>query len=188
MHPAATQLAKDIYRVYLKDKGYRYVSRAFRYEFAGGCVISRLRGCSKYNRDDAPRWRFQIDSRILFDDLDYDPQHWPVGAQPHGRYAGGLYTIEDPDDTKPRRIADDICRLTGRLVAERKTIRRAFRARLRAKRDGRDGKFAHIPREMNSSELAQVEEWLAEQSRSSTPSAAASRRSPRPKSEGSRHG
>ena len=93
-------------------------------------MISRLRGCSKFNRDDAPRWRFQVDSRILFDDLDYDPQHWPVGPQPHGRYAGGLYSIEDPDKTKPRRIAEDICHLTDRLLAERKTIRAAFARRI----------------------------------------------------------
>jgi hypothetical protein len=164
MHPAVIQLAKDIHQAYLRDKGYRYVSRTFRYEFEGGCVISRLRGCSKFNRDDAPRWRFQIDSRILFDDLDYDPQHWPIGPQPHGRYAGGLYKIEDPDHTKPKRIADDICQLTNRLVTERKTIRRAFMARLRKRREGHDNKFVHIPRKLSPSEIAQVEEWLARQS------------------------
>jgi len=164
MLPAAIQLAKDIQQAYLKDKGYRYVSRTFHYEFNGGRVISRLRACSKYNRDDAPQWRFQVDSRILFDDLDYDPQHSPIGPQPHGRYAGGLYKIEDPDDTKSKRIADDICRLTDRLVAERKTIRRTFMARIRRRREGRDSKFVHIQRELSPSETAQVEGWLAKQS------------------------
>jgi hypothetical protein len=126
MHPAAIQLTKDIHEDFLKEKGYRLVSKTLRYKFTGGCVISRLRGCSKFNRDDAPYWRFQVDSRIVFDDLDYDPIRSPA----HGRYAGGLYTIEDPDKTKPRRIAEDICHLTDRLLAERGTIRAAFMSRI----------------------------------------------------------
>jgi hypothetical protein len=138
MHPAAIQLTKDIHQEYLKDKGYRLVADTFRYKFPGGCVISRLRGCSKYNRDDASRWRFQIDSRILFDDLEYDPQTWPVGPQPRGRYAGGLYSIEGLDEATPGNIVDDICRLTDRLISEREAIRSAFVARIQARREGRD--------------------------------------------------
>ena len=94
-------------------------------------MVNRLRGCSKYNRDAAPRWRFQVDSRILFDDLEYDPQRWPIGPQPWGKYGGGLYSIEDPDKTKLKRIADDICNLTDRLVAERQIIRAAFALRIK---------------------------------------------------------
>jgi hypothetical protein len=135
MHPAAIQLAKDIHREYLESKGYRFVANTFRYEFPGGCVISRLRGCSKYNRDDAERWRFQVGSRILFDDLEYDPDTWPVCPPPGGRYAGGLYAIEDMDEAMPRRIAEDICRLTDRLISEREVMRSAFAARVAGRRD-----------------------------------------------------
>ncbi len=124
MHPAAVQLTKDIHEDFLKKKGYRLVANTLRYKFSGGCVISRLRGCSKYNRDDAPCWAFQVDSRIVFDDLDYDP---PVSAwRPHSHRVGSLYYIEDPKKTKPRRIAEDICHLTDCLLAERDTIRASF--------------------------------------------------------------
>jgi hypothetical protein len=131
MHPAAIQLTKDIHEEYLKEKGYRLVANTLRYKFSGGCVINRLRGCSKYNRNDAARWRFQIDSRILFDDLEYDPQTWPVGPPPRGRYSGGLYEIKDLDKTMAKRITDDICRLTDRLIAEQETMRAAFASRIK---------------------------------------------------------
>lgn len=160
MHAAAIQLTKTIHAEYLRDKGYRLVANTLRYYFPGGYVISRLRGCSKFNRDDAPRWRFQIDSRILFDDLDYDPQTWPVGPPPRGSYAGGLYSIEDPDKTKPRRIAADICRLTDRLVGEREATRAAFVARIQARREGfYDRKVTY---QLSDSQRAQLAPWLVE--------------------------
>jgi hypothetical protein len=131
MHPAAIQLTKAIHEEFLKEKGYRLVGNTLRYQFTGGCVISRLRGCSKFNRDDAPSWRFQIDCKILFDDLDYDPQRKLNCPHPNGSYAGGLYSIEDPDKTKPRRIAEDISVLTDRLLAERDVLRKAFARRIK---------------------------------------------------------
>jgi hypothetical protein len=166
MHPAAIQLAKDIHEEYLKEKGYRLVANTMRYKFSGGCVINRLRGCSKYNRDDAARWRFQIDSRILFDDLEYDPQTWPVtwmfGSGPHGRCAGGVYHIEDTDKAMPKRIAEDICRLTDSLLEERDAIRAAFENRIKIKNEGSDPRLIHTPKPLSDSERARLPSWLVE--------------------------
>jgi hypothetical protein len=134
MHPAVNQLTIDVHEKFLKKRGYRLVAKSLRYTFSGGCVISRLRGCSKFNRDDAPQWRFQIETRILFDDLEYDPQTWPVtwlfGNGPQGRYSGGLYGVEDANKRMPKLIADDIRSLTERLLAERKVTRSAFEHRI----------------------------------------------------------
>jgi hypothetical protein len=162
MHPAAIQLTKKIHAEFLRNKGYRLVANTIRYKFSGGCVISRLRGCSKYNRDDAARWRFQIDSRILFDDLDYDPQTWPVSPEPRGKYSGGLYCIEDQDATMPRRIADEICHLTDRMIGERVATRAAFVARIQAKREGFYDRKDHVPFQLSESERAKLEPWMVE--------------------------
>lgn len=156
MHPAAIQLTKAIHQDYLKEKGYRLLSNTLRFKFAEGCVISRLRGCSKFNRNDAQRWRFQIDSRILFDDLDYDPQRRPIGPQPHGKYAGGLYSIEDPDKTTPRRIAEEISRLTDRLLAERDLIREAFARRIEERHGEEELKRAALAKQERSTKREQL--------------------------------
>ena len=135
MHPAAVQLTRDVYEQYLKHKGYELVGETLRYPFSGGRVISYLRGCNSHNRDNAPYWSFQVDTRILFDGLDYDPETWPVtwmfGDGPDGSYSGGLYGIEDQDPMTARKIADDILGLTDRLLEERDATRVAFEWRLK---------------------------------------------------------
>ena len=142
MHPAAIKLTTDIYEQCLKDKGYELVANTFRCPFAGSCIISRLRSCNSHNRDDAPRWSFQIDVRILFDGLDYDPAKWPVtwmfGDGPEGSYAWGLYEIADRDAAMPGQIAEGISHLTERLLAERDVTRAAFEWRIKQSKGRRD--------------------------------------------------
>ena len=60
------------------------------------------------------------------------------GDGPDGRYAGGLYRIEDRDATMPKSIADDICRLTDRLLAERDITQAAFEWRINQIKRKRD--------------------------------------------------
>ncbi|HSY19860.1 MAG TPA: hypothetical protein VK815_16070 [Candidatus Acidoferrales bacterium] len=166
MHPAAIQLTKTIHTEFLRDKGYRLAASKLRYEFLGGRVISRLRGCNKWNRDTMLPWAFQIDSKIVFDDLDYDPQRSPPKPGPRGKISGGLYEISKGGDRDlAKKLAGVICRLTDEFIGKRDIFYAHFKHLLEERRNGNEGQWVHTPRKLGALEKAEVEQWLAKQSR-----------------------
>ena len=168
MHPAAIQLTKTIHGEFLHDKGYRLVANTLRYKFSGGCVISRLRGRNKYNRDTRLPWAFQIDSKILFDDLDYDAQRSPYAPGPRGSTSEGLYEVTQAIDRDlARKLAGVICKLTEGFVAERDVFYAHFQHLLQERRNGNESRLVHTPRKLSAGEIADVERWLAKQAKKS---------------------
>jgi hypothetical protein len=166
MHPAAIQLTKAIHTEFLRDKGDRLAAGKIRYEFSGGLVISRLRGCNKWNRDTILPWSFQIDSKIIFDDLDYDPQRSPPKPGPRGSTSEGLYEIsKDRDRDLAKKLAGVICTLTEEFIAKRNIIHAHFQYLLEERRNGNEGRWVHTPKILSTVEIAEVEQWLAKQSR-----------------------
>ncbi|HTB84461.1 MAG TPA: hypothetical protein VK742_12470 [Candidatus Sulfotelmatobacter sp.] len=166
MHPAAIQLTKTIHAEFLRDKGYRLAASKIRYEFSGGRVISRLRGCNKWNRDTILPWAFQVDSKIVFDDVDYDPQRSPPKPGPRGSTSEGLYKIsKDGDRDLAKKLAGVICTLTEEFVAKRDVFHKHFQHLLEERRNGNEGRWFHTPRTLSAGEIAEVEQGLAKQSR-----------------------
>jgi hypothetical protein len=166
MHPAALQLTKTVHAEYLREKGYRLVANTLRYKFSGGCVISRIRGCNKFNRDTILPWSFQINSKIVFDDLDYNPERSPYSSGPRGRTAGERYRItQAADKSLARKVAGEICALTEEFVAKRDVFHAHFQHLLEERRNGNEGRLVHTPRTLSAVEIAEVEQWLAKQSR-----------------------
>jgi hypothetical protein len=125
-----------------------------------------LRGCNKYNRNAKLPWSFQIDTRILFDDLDYDPQRSPYAPGPQGGKSGGLYEItQNPDKSMSAGVAGEICTLTNIFLTEQKALYSHYKYLINERRKGREGHLIHKPRKLSAGEKAQVEEWLTKQSR-----------------------
>jgi len=167
MHPAAIQLAKTVHAEYLHEKGYRLVAKTMRYKFPGGCIISRIVGTNKFNRDSRLPWAFQIVSRILFDDLDYDPQRSPFAPGPQGRTTSGRLNeiTKDLDRVLAKNVAGEICELTDGLLAQRDVFHAHYKHLLRERRNGNEGRLIHVPRKLSAGEIADVERWLAKQAK-----------------------
>jgi hypothetical protein len=166
MHPAALQLTKTIHSEFLCEKGYRLAAGKLRYEFPGGRVISCLRGCSKWNRNNTLPWSFQIDSKIVFDDLNYDPKRSPPKPGPRGSISEGLYEIKPDVDVKlAEKLACVICTRTEKFIARRDIFHKHFQHLLKERRNGNEGQVIHTPRKLSSAEKAEIEQWLAKQAK-----------------------
>jgi hypothetical protein len=166
MHPAAIKLTKSIHAEFLRHKGYRLAASKLRFEFSGGRVISRLRGCNKWNCDTTLPWAFQVDSKIVFDDLDYDPQRSPPKPGPRGSTSEGLYKIsKDGDRDLAKKLAGVICKLTEEFIAKRNVFHAHFQHLLEERRNGNEGRWVHTPRTLSAGEIAEVEQWLVKQSK-----------------------